>query len=74
MAVEMSATTFLAPFFGSSLYIWAILIGLVLVYLTVGYWFGGRLADQVYRGDVFLRIHGHRRSLYCLLAWLPCHS
>ena len=36
----------MAPFFGASTIVWANTIGVVLVALSVGYWFGGRLADR----------------------------
>ena len=36
----------LAPTFGSSLYVWGALIGVVLSGLAIGYWAGGALADR----------------------------
>jgi spermidine synthase len=46
IGVELTASRLLAPFFGSSTFIWASLIGSTLAFLALGYFLGGRLADR----------------------------
>ena len=43
---EIAAARLMAPFFGDSTIIWANTIGVVLVALSIGYWYGGKLADR----------------------------
>jgi spermidine synthase len=59
LGVEFGAARLLAPYFGTSLYVWGVLIGLILIYLSAGYIIGGRLADR--RPDDAL--------LYQITAW-----
>ncbi len=56
LAIELSASRLLDPFFGNSLIIWANLIGLVLIYLSLGYWLGGKWADYDPRETTFFQI------------------
>ncbi len=59
LGIEMVMPRLLAPFFGTSQPIWAVVIGMTLSYLAAGYWLGGRLADR----------RPEARLLFWLIAW-----
>lgn len=46
MVYEIIGSRILAPFIGTSTYVWTSLIGVILGSLSLGYWFGGKTADQ----------------------------
>ena len=46
MIYEIVGSRILAPYIGTSTYVWTSLIGVILASLSLGYWLGGKMADR----------------------------
>src|SRR6478735_749532 len=46
MVAELCGAKLLAPVFGSSLYVWASVMGITLAALAIGYFYGGNLSHK----------------------------
>ncbi|MFH0818887.1 MAG: fused MFS/spermidine synthase [Patescibacteria group bacterium] len=56
MVLELTGSRILAPYVGTSLPVWSALMGVILGALSLGYYFGGRLADKEPNLNVLARI------------------
>ena len=58
MVLELTGSRLLAPYFGNGLFVWTALIGIMLGFMSLGNYLGGRLADRSL----------HRQTLFWILA------
>ena len=56
LAIELTSSRMLQTVYGTSNLVWANVIGLVLLFLTLGYFLGGRWADKYPTTKMFYRI------------------
>lgn len=70
LGTEIALSRLIAPFFGTSLFVWANVIGFTLLYLTVGYYLGGRLADRYPREEVLYQLTAVAAVLIGLLPFI----
>ena len=52
MILELIAARILSPYVGSSNLIWTTIIGIMLISMSIGYWFGGKMADKNKENDI----------------------
>jgi spermidine synthase len=46
MVFELVGSRVLAPYVGTTIMVWSVLIGTILAFLSAGYWWGGKIADR----------------------------
>ncbi|MES1211519.1 MAG: fused MFS/spermidine synthase, partial [Acidobacteriota bacterium] len=70
MALEILSSRILAPHFGNSVYVWGSIISVFLAALSVGYLWGGRLADRRPSIAALGRLIALAASFQALLLWI----
>ena len=59
LSLELLASKILTPFFGVSLYIWTAILSVTLIFLAIGYQFGGWITSKIdskYYEELFIFI------------------
>lgn len=52
MSFEIVGSRMLGPYVGTSMFAWTSIIGVILLSLSIGYYWGGRIADMKPRADI----------------------
>ncbi|MES2749015.1 MAG: fused MFS/spermidine synthase [Patescibacteria group bacterium] len=71
---EVAAVRMLAPYFGSSLYVLSSVLTTILAALSVGYYFGGRIADRLPHPTILYLIIGSAGLIMLFLQVLATYT
>jgi MFS family permease len=69
MALEILGGRFIQPAFGSSIDVWAAIISVFILSLSIGYVIGGRIADRATSNAPLGWVIAAAGVFYCLMPW-----
>lgn len=69
MALEILGGRFIQPAFGSSIDVWAAIISVFILSLSIGYVIGGRLADRISSNAILGWLITAAGVIFCLMPW-----
>jgi energy-converting hydrogenase Eha subunit E len=69
MALEIIGARFIQPIFGSSIDVWAAIITVFILSLSIGYVVGGRIADRSHTNAALGWVIMIAGIFYCLIPW-----
>jgi hypothetical protein len=69
MALEILGGRFIQPAFGSSIDVWAAIISVFILSLSIGYVIGGRIADRATSNAPLGWVISAAGVLFCLMPW-----
>src|SRR5215831_6232357 len=70
LVIEILGTRLLGPYYGTSLFLWSALISVTLAALSLGYAWGGRLADRAPRASALVWCLGLAGLWMLVVPWM----
>jgi hypothetical protein len=70
MALEIIGGRFIQPIFGSSIDVWAAIISVFILSLSIGYVIGGRIADRAHSNAPLGWVIIAAGAFYCIIPWI----